>query len=85
MNGIYLRRKKMEALLNILNEINEDIDFRKEQALIDDRLLDSFCLIRLITDLEDEFDITIQAVELTPENFNSVKSMWSMIQRLQEE
>lgn len=29
--------------------------------------------------------MTVPAVEVVPANFNSVKAMWSMIERLQEE
>ena len=32
----------MEELMNILKEIDDSIDYAKECALIDDRLLDSF-------------------------------------------
>ena len=50
-----------------------------------DALLSSLSILSLIAELEDEFDITIPAVEIIPANFNSAKAMWSMIQRLQEE
>ena len=36
-------------------------------------------------ELEDEFDITIPAVEIVPENFNSAEAMWTLITRLMEE
>ena len=38
----------METLMNILREIDDSIDYEKEQALIDDRLLDSFGVITLV-------------------------------------
>ena len=38
----------------------------------------------LIGEIEETFDIEVDAAEMTPENFNSAKAMWSMIQRLQE-
>ena len=67
----------METLLEILNDIDET-------ALIDDRILDSFGVISLISELEDQFEIEIDASEIVPENFNSADAMWKMIQRLQE-
>ena len=42
-------------------------------------------IISLIAELEDEFDITIPAVEIVPGNFNSVEQMAAMVERLQEE
>ena len=74
----------MEKLMNILMEIDDSIDYENEKALIADRLLDSFGVITLVSELEDAFDIDIEASEMTPENFNSAGSIYKMIQRLQE-
>ena len=74
----------METLLEILNDIDDTVDWEDETALIDDRILDSFGVISLISELEDQFEIEIDASEIVPENFNSADAMWKMIQRLQE-
>ena len=66
----------MEKLMNILME--------KEEKLIDDRIMDSFMVISLISELEDQFQIEIDASEIIPENLNSVNAMWRMITKLQE-
>ncbi|HJA65312.1 acyl carrier protein [Lachnoclostridium sp. An169] len=75
----------MEKLMNILNEIDDSIDFASEERLIDDQLLDSFGVITLVAELEEAFDITIEASEMVPENFNSAAAMWKMVTRLQQE
>lgn len=75
----------MEELYEILEDIQPDVDFEKEEHLIDDHILSSLSILSLIAELEDAFDVTIPAVEIIPANFNSAKAMWSMIQRLQEE
>lgn len=75
----------MEELLNILEDIQPDVDFENEESLIDDHLLSSLSIISLIGELEDAFDISIPAVEIIPENFNSAKAMMAMIERLQDE
>lgn len=74
----------METLMNILREIDESIDWENEKELIDGRLLDSFGVISLISELEEAFDIEIDAAEMIPENLNSVDAMWKMIERLKE-
>lgn len=74
----------METLLEILNDIDDTVNWEAETALIDDRILDSFGVISLISELEDQFEIEIDASEIVPENFNSADAMWKMIQRLQE-
>ena len=74
----------METLLEILNDIDDTVDWENETALIDDRILDCFGVISLISELEDQFEVEIDASEIVPENFNSADAMWKMIQRLQE-
>ena len=74
----------MEKLMEILVEIDDSIDYENEKALIDDRLLDSFGVITLVSELEDAFDIDIEASEMTPDNFNSAESIYNMVKRLQE-
>jgi D-alanine--poly(phosphoribitol) ligase subunit 2 len=74
----------MDTLMGILNEIDDSIDWKKEKAVIDDRLLDSFGVITLVSELEDAFGIEIEASEMVPENFNSAEAMDRMISRLKE-
>ena len=71
----------MERLIEILEDIKPEIDYKECQDLIDAHHLDSLSIISLIAELEDEFDITIPAIEIVPANFNSAEAMWSMIQR----
>lgn len=70
--------------MSILMEIDQDVDWENEKALIEDRILDSFGVISLIAELEDAFDIQIEAADMIPENLNSVNAIWNMIQRLKE-
>ena len=42
-------------------------------------------ILSLVAELEDAFDLMIPAVEITPDNFNSVKRMKAMVDRLLEE
>ncbi|HJA11570.1 MAG TPA: acyl carrier protein [Candidatus Mediterraneibacter merdipullorum] len=74
----------MDKVLEILRQIDDGIDYEKEKALIDDRLLDSFGVITLVAELEEAFDITIEASEMTPANFNSAEAIQKMVDRLQE-
>ena len=74
----------MDELLEILQDIDDSVDYEKETALIDDHILDSFAIITLISEIEETFDVEVAAAEMTPENFNSAAAMWKMIQRLQE-
>lgn len=74
----------MDKILEILREIDDSVDYEKETELIDGHILDSFGVITLVSELEDEFDISIEAVEMVPANFNSAAAIWEMVKRLQE-
>lgn len=75
----------MDRLLEILENMRPDIDFGSEKKLVTDRLLESFDIISLVTEIGDEFDVKVKPADLVPENFDSVEAMWEMIQRLQGE
>ena len=73
----------MEKLLESLKGIRPDVDFENEDALIDDGILDSFDVVSIISELDDEFGVQVKINELDPENFNSVESIWNLVQKLQ--
>ena len=75
----------MDRLIEILEDIQPDVDYKNCEDLIDGHHLDSLAIISLIAELEDEFDVTIPAIEIKPDNFNSAERMMKMIERLQEE
>ncbi|MCR5226282.1 MAG: acyl carrier protein [Eubacterium sp.] len=75
----------MDELLSLLSEIRPDVDFQNEEALIDDEILDSFDIISIVGEINDQFSIDINVNDLLPENFNTVDAMWELIQKLQNE
>ncbi|MBR6126107.1 acyl carrier protein [bacterium] len=75
----------MEKLIEILEDIQPDVDYKTCEDLIDGHYLDSLSIISLISEIEEEFDITVPAVEIIPDNFNSAKKIMAMINRLREE
>ena len=72
----------MEKLLEILKEIRPDVDFENETALIDDGILDSFDVVSIISELDNEYGVQVRITELDPENFNSAESIWQLVQKL---
>ncbi len=72
----------MDKLIELLQDIRDDIDFRSCKDLIDGKVLSSFGIIQIISVLDDEYDISIPATEIIPENFNSAEALYSMIERL---
>lgn len=74
-----------DQIIEILEDINPDADYETCTTLIDDHYLDSLSMVSLVAELEDTFDITIPAVEVTANNFNSVDAITKLVERLVEE
>ena len=75
----------MEKLLEILNQIKPGVDFSKETDLIEKRILTSFDILKLVVEINNEFDIEITPMHVLPENFNSVESIYNLIKKIEDE
>lgn len=75
----------MEELLEILEDLHPEVDFETETALIDNKILDSFDVVTIVAEINEEFDVAIPAEELIPENFNSAQALWALVEKLMDE
>lgn len=76
----------MEDLLQILTDLHPEVDFETEEHLIDGGILDSFDIVSLISEIQDVYEIAIDAQKIIPENFNSAQAIYNLIQEtLQDE
>ena len=75
----------MDRLLRILSELHPEVDFESERNLMDDGILDSFDMVALVTEINEEFDVRIGIENLIPENFNSTNAIMRLIEKLEEE
>ena len=75
----------MEELIKILKDLHPDVDFDTCTTLIDDKILDSFDIVTVISEINEEFDVVIPAEEIVPENFNSAKALYALIKKIEDE
>ncbi len=73
----------MRKLLAALSEVRDDVDFTREEALVDDGIIDSLDLTRIMLALDEAFGVHISAGEIEPENFNSARAMLDLVHSLQ--
>lgn len=73
-----------ERIREILLELHDDVDYDREDCLVGGKILDSFDLVTLVTELGQEFGIDITAEDFVPENFNSLDALAAMAERLME-
>ena len=71
----------MDELIEILEDLVPGVDYETCTTLIDDKLLTSFDILSLVSEIEDNFDVELSPGDLTPENFNSAKNIWALIER----
>ena len=71
-----------EKIIEILSGVREDVDFENETELVSGNILESFDIVDIVSELDDEFDIEIGPKELKAENFDSVDAIAALVERL---
>ena len=74
-----------EQLLGMLRDMHPDIDFETAEGLIDRKVLTSFDVVSIVAELSETYDVELGAVDIVPENFNSARALFALIQRREEE
>lgn len=74
-----------EKVLNVLEEYNDELVEDLERNLLSEEILDSFDIVKLVVELEDAFDISIDVDAITPESFRTVNDIIALVERFVEE
>ncbi len=74
-----------EQLLDLLRDMHPDIDFETAQGLIDNKVLTSFDVVSIAAELSETYDVELGAVDIVPENFNSARALFALIQKREDE
>ena len=70
-----------EQIINILKEIRPEFDFDQKMNFIDAGMLDSFDIISLVTSLDDHYCISIDGMDILPENFATLESIINLLKK----
>lgn len=71
----------MKKILEVLQSIRSESDFSSSKDFITDGLLDSFDIVTLVSELEDEYGILIDALDIVPENFCSIDAIAATVKK----
>lgn len=79
----------MDDILNkvhmiLLDNFSLDAEDIKSNSLIDDGLIDSFDIVILVENLEQNFDIEIPGEQIIRSNFNSLFAITNLIISIQQ-
>lgn len=75
----------LDHMIELLEDVKGNVDYESCTALVDDRVLDSFDILSIISSINDEFDVSVPAKDIVPDNFNSAQAMLDMVKRLVDE
>lgn len=64
---------------NLLKSRN-GVDLKDTDSLIENGIIDSLGIMKLIVYLEKEFDVKITDAELTPENFENIETVSRLVE-----
>jgi acyl carrier protein len=71
-----------EKIIKILTEIRPEFDFESENTgFICKGMLDSFDIISIVSDMEENFDFAIDGAKILPENFDSIETILNLIEK----
>jgi len=70
-----------DKIIKILTEIRPEFDFSENVNFIEQGMLDSFDVVSLVTSLDEEFNISIDGVDITPENFATIDNIVELLKK----
>lgn len=68
-----------QEIIKILQELRPEFDFSQETNFIEEGFLDSFDIVNLVTSLDEHFSISIDGLDIIPENFSTIDSILKLI------
>ena len=71
-----------EKIIKILTELRPEFDFTQEgMNFIEEGMLDSFDMVNLVNDLDSTFGISIDGIDILPENFATIESIEQLLKK----
>lgn len=71
----------MKKIVNILNDLRPEFNFIESENFIEDGFLDYFDIVSLVSSVEEEYNILIDALDILPENFCNVEAIENVIKK----
>ncbi len=68
-----------QQIINILQEIRPEFNFTLDINFIEEGMLDSFDVVSLVTTLDEKYGISIDGMDIIPENFATIDSIKNLL------
>ncbi len=71
-----------EQIIKILTELRPEFDFTQEGVdFIEEGMLDSFDIVNLVSELDATYNISIDGVDILPENFGTIDAIEQLLKK----
>ena len=74
----------MDEFMEMLEDLCPEVDFENEKALVDDKILSSFHILSIVSEINEMYGIRLTPAEVIPANFNSAENLWKLIQSMKK-
>lgn len=71
----------VSTLMDLLASVRPESDFAQSEDFLEDVLLDSFDMLTLVSSIDHAFDISIDGLDIVPDNFRSVAAISALVTR----
>lgn len=70
-----------EKIIEILTELRPEFDFTENVDFIEEGMLDSFDVVTLVDELQEQFDVKIDGVDIISSNFSSIEKIEELLKK----
>lgn len=70
-----------EQIMAMLAELRPEFNFVESNDFVMDGLLDSFDIVSLTNMLEEKYGVTIDGLDIVPENYASVEAIAGLVKK----
>ena len=69
-----------DQIIKILSELRPEFDFTQDGLnFIEEGMLDSFDIVSLVNELDSQYGISIDGLDIVPDNFSSVDAIANLL------
>lgn len=70
-----------DKIVEILTDLRPEFDFTEDVNFIEEGMLDSFDMVSLVDELESQFNIKINGIDVIADNFSSLDKIEALLKK----
>jgi acyl carrier protein len=70
-----------QKVVEMVKELSEGISFEDDSDLFVKGIIDSFAVVSMVAEIENEFNIELEAEDIIPENFQTINAITKLIEK----